>query len=446
MRSALLLGTIPLLFYTSTPVEEAASFAPVENSFPLHWKTQMGNVTFRSNFILTPNEIIIGSNGENYMDYQLSDKKSGVYVLNRKNGNIIKHFGNEVIGDMDVTGLVQFNNRIYYGNDNEEVVCATKAGKEIWIKPASGDIEHEPALIYHQQKPMIVYATETGEVRAVKPDNGNTIWQFFTPDFEGWKPGDNRAAFKVKSYLTNTYAFFTKPVISDLNGDGTDDLIYSTRAGDLYAINGANGRLLWKRNDISVYAVYKIPDAKNLFACVGTPKNNAGSINYLFKINNKGQNGELEKIDEGYFGQISAYFSEKELLLNSSEYVYFFKDFKKIDSIDRRVIMKKNDPWDYPAEENRNYPDILFSNISFNYKQHGKCIIGLVQNDRKDYKQGFIEIISLTNKQIIERFSLPESSEMNPWIEDINKDGKLDLLVNCRDGNLYCYDLGVKER
>jgi hypothetical protein len=67
-----------------------------------------------------------------------------------------------------------------------------------------------------------------------------------------------------------------------------------------------------------------------------------------------------------------------------------------------------------------------------------------VQVDQLNYQKGFIEIISLETKQIVERLQLPNTSEMQPHIDDINKDGKLDLLINCKDGNLYCYNLGVK--
>ena len=42
-----------------------------------------------------------------------------------------------------------------------------------------------------------------------------------------------------------------------------------------------------------------------------------------------------------------------------------------------------------------------------------------------------------------EPIDLPETSEFKPLIKDFNQDGKLDLLVNCRDGKLYCFDLKI---
>jgi hypothetical protein len=45
---------------------------------------------------------------------------------------------------------------------------------------------------------------------------------------------------------------------------------------------------------------------------------------------------------------------------------------------------------------------------------------------------------------VIERFELSASSEMAPILKDVNQDGYMDLLVNCSDGFLYCYNLKIK--
>ena len=92
----------------------------------------------------------------------------------------------------------------------------------------------------------------------------------------------------------------------------------------------------------------------------------------------------------------------------------------------------------------RNFGDALLSNTTFPYKGSKNCIIVLNQHDYANFDYGFIEIISLDTKQVIERFELPASSEMTPIVKDVNQDGYLDLLVNCTDGFLYCYNLKIK--
>ena len=117
MRLALVaLSFLPLSFFGHGKPDK---YPPIEDHFDLHWSTQMGSASFRSNVIVTNNSLIIGSNGTDFMDYYISDKKSGVYTINRKSGAIMQHFANEPLGDMDVTGLLLYNNRLYFGNDNE---------------------------------------------------------------------------------------------------------------------------------------------------------------------------------------------------------------------------------------------------------------------------------------------------------------------------------------
>lgn len=222
-------------------------FAPIESEFPVIWKADIGAASFRSNAVFNGDDIIIGSNGSRFMDYNIMDSKSGVYVLNAKTGRIKSKICTELLGDMDVNGVLLYNGKLYFGNDNEEFLCTTYDGKIIWRNPTSGDIEHEPVFIQNKGVKQIIYASELGEVTAINPETGKTIWQYFTPEFSGWKPGDNRSIFKVKAFFSNTASFFIKPQISDINLDGTKDLIYLTRDNKIIAINGSNGKLLWKK-------------------------------------------------------------------------------------------------------------------------------------------------------------------------------------------------------
>jgi len=243
MRLTLLVFSfLPISFFDS---DKPDRYPPIDKQFDLLWSTQMGSASFKSNLIITNNNLIIGSNGSDFMDYYISDKASGVYTIDRKDGSIINHFANESIGDMDVNGLLLHNNRLYFGNDNEEFLCTSLDGKIIFRNPTSGDIEHEPVLINNKATQQIIYATEMGEVKAINPITGKAIWSYYTPDFEGWKPGDNRGIFKVKSFFTNSSSFYTKPIVADLTNDGVSDLVYLTYNSKIYAINGASGKLLW---------------------------------------------------------------------------------------------------------------------------------------------------------------------------------------------------------
>jgi hypothetical protein len=423
----------------------------IGKNFPLLWKADIGRVSFRSNVIFNGKDVIIGSNGSYYMDYNLYDKKSGVYILNGQNGKIKKSFSGNCLGDMDVNGILLYNQKLYFGNDNEEFFCTTPDGKTIWKKPTSGDIEHEPVLIEGKDKKYIVYASEDGEVRAVEPETGNTVWTYYTPNFNGWKPEDNRSIFKVKSYFSNTLSFYTKPVLRDLNHDGVLDLLYLTYDSKLYAINGANGQLLWCYSNDENFQIQNIVTGT---ASDPTPiifhytyKGPNKYVAYQTTLNAKGKCIKIDSTNETVSGLSLNNFCTKnnELILADRESLLVYEKnqlkttiSRSFQGVNKYSYSSINEPM------SRNYGDALLSNTTFQYKGSKNCIMVLNQHDYANFDYGFIEIISLDTKQVIERFELPASSEMAPILKDVNQDGYLDLLVNCTDGYLYCYNLKIR--
>lgn len=439
------LSFLPISFFGP---DKPDKYTPIEDHFDLHWSTNMGSASFRTNIILTNNNLIIGSNGSEFMDFYISDKKSGVYTINRKTGAILNHFANEPLGDMDVNGLLLYNNRLYFGNDNEEFLCTTLDGKIIWRNPASGDMEHEPVLITNAGVNQVVYATETGEVKAVDPATGKAFWSYYVPEFDGWKHGDNRALFKVKSYFTNTYAFFTKPIVVDLTKDGVLDLVYHTYDGRFFAINGASGKNLWIHDAGNGTEIAMFQMGTNatpfitLFARTFDKKFN--STSHLVTLNSAGK--QIFKVDLS----ASSFGVGLNALSLGSTFIALRDSLLEIDSkgnykaYDRSNLYNDVDYFGKNIIEQRNGYESLISNRTFSYKGDDKCVIILNQHDFANYKNGFIEIFSLTSHKVIARFGLPMPSEFPPIIADINKDGYLDLLINCYDGYLYCYDLNVK--
>ena len=423
----------------------------IGKTFPLLWKADIGRVSFRSNVIFNGNDVIIGSNGSYYMDYNLYDKKSGVYILNGQNGKIKKSFSGDCLGDMDVNGLLLYNQKLYFGNDNEEFFCTTPEGKTIWKKPTSGDIEHEPVLIEGKNKKYIVYASESGEVRAVEPETGKTVWVYYTPDFNGWKPEDNRTIFKVKSFFSNTASFFTKPELRDLNNDGVLDLLYLTYDNKLYAINGNNGQLFWCFSNNEYLGFQNLVtgngEASTPILFYSTYKGPNNYCSYQITLNAKGKCIKKDSTFQTDRGLSLNNFCTKnnKLILASNESLLIYEKNILTDSISRNF--EGVNKYAFSRTNNtmsRNYGDALLSNTTFPYKGSKNCILVLNQHDYANFDYGFIEIISLDTKQVIDRFELPASSEMAPILKDVNQDGYLDLLVNCTDGFLYCYNLKIK--
>jgi outer membrane protein assembly factor BamB len=459
MRTIAKILIISIIVLALIPQNVAQKIEEIDTKFPLHWSSNSGNVTYRSNIVYYNGKIIIGSNGEQYNDYAL-DKNNGVKVLNANTGKEIYSIAGESWGDMDVNGILVYKNKLYFGNDNDEFLCTSFDGEIYWRVPTSGDIEHQAYLINKH----IVFATETGEIRAVNPSNGNTKWVYYHPDSFGWKQGDNRLVFKVKAHFYSGKIFFDKPKVSDLNLDGVPDLLYK----NLYAINGANGKLLFniKLESEAVKGFYSF-SGKNI-AIVGKGSNKKILINrilYKYERNNNSFSGTTS-----YKNQILVYnrFGKKvdlkvySLAQTSSEslnslqastnttiipfrsalFVYdITKDkpefIKTKQMKDKVVVGNKEELRDrFPMAP-------IIGNRVFEYKNE-QCVMLLYQLDySSDNSKAAVSIVGLNSKKTHCIYYLPSGSECVPHIEDVNIDGKLDLLISCYDGNLYCYDLGI---
>jgi hypothetical protein len=446
MRLTLLaLSLFPISFFGPS---KPPKYDPIENHFSLNWSAQIGSASFKTNLIVADNNLIIGSNGADFMDYYITDKSAGVYTINRKTGSIINHFANEAYGDMDVNGILLFNNRLYFGNDNEEFLCTSLEGKIIWRNPTSGDIEHEPVLINNKGIQQVIYATEMGEVKAVVPSTGKTLWSYYVPDFDGWKPGDNREIFKVKSYFTNTNSFYTKPVVVDLNNDGVVDLVYLTYDSKIFAINGASGKLLWlndtyERSEVLLLQTgSKDEPTFSFFNDTYDTKFNA--TRHLITLNKYGKQIATTDTPNSTYGMGVNTLSFNNLFIVQRDSLLEIDKQGHYKAFDRSNFYPTIDYLGKNVIEERNAFESLISNRTFSYKGNQNCVVILNQHDHANYESGFIEIYALTEHKVIDRFGLPMPSEFPPIIEDINKDGNLDLLINCYNGYLYCYDLKVK--
>jgi outer membrane protein assembly factor BamB len=301
---------------------------------------------------------------------------------------------------------------------------------------------------------MIIYASESGEVCAVDPYSGKKVWNYYVSDFAGYKPGDNRNIFKVRSYFTNTVSFYTKPKLVDLNEDGTKDLVYLTYDSKVYAISGRDGQLLWLF-DSPHYLGYNLIQSgseKNPYFSAwqgfGTDGSNSESVLLTLDKNGK-MVSNVGMNDLDYYGGLNSYVAKDgKVVIATPNYIYFLRNGKVEQRFSHDLTYKRGSVVDgngsiYDSDfmEGRNTRDAVLGSAEFSYKGHTRCAIIMNQSDGAFREHGFIEIISLDTGEVIDRLTLPYSSEFPPQILDVNKDGRLDLLINCYDGFTYCYDM-----
>lgn len=163
------LVSIPILLLILSFVKSESKESTKVSSSEI-WETEIGKTTFRTNISLSPSYLIIGSNGDNYRDAYITDNRNGVHMINRKTGKRVRNFSHGSFGDLDVNGTLIYNNLIYFGNDNDEFICADFKGDIKFSLPVSGDVESEAVLIKINGKDALVFGTEAGELRAIKSE------------------------------------------------------------------------------------------------------------------------------------------------------------------------------------------------------------------------------------------------------------------------------------
>lgn len=414
----------------------------------INWSAPIGNVSFRTNIDFLDGNLIIGSNGGNYMDYFI-DKGNGVYILDPKTGKTQLNFANESFGDMDVNGVLVYKDRIYFGNDNDEIICADQKGKIIFRQDASGDIEHRPILIQSGTKTQLVFAMETGEVRSIDPESGTINWTYYHPNFQGQKVGDNRTMFKLKMHFYSGDKFFLEPVLRDLNNDKVQDLIYIAEEIDVFAIDGKTGKLITSilneypdqyygtfHCTLSHSAPAIIESGNQMLIALPFACNFEGdlegkkAINQLriFNLNGK----EVKRIDLGNDIRTSGCVQRDNRLFFGRKWIDFSGglDNYTIHAYDLSI-------------KNYSIPRIAQKSLTI---AGDECLIfsfeyGFMKENT--YDKSTIGIYNLRKKAFENLHHVNVTSEFIPVIGDMNKDNKVDILLGCHDGVLYNFDLNI---
>jgi hypothetical protein len=410
-----------------------------------HWRTKIGCTSYRTIPVIVDGEILIGSNGDHFRDYAL-DEGNGVFLLNGQNGEITKNFENNQFGDMDVNGILHFNGSNYFGNDNEEFLCVDQNGKTKWRVDASGDIEHRPVLIQSSGKQLVVFATETGQIEALDALSGKEVWTYFDKAFSGWKMGENRTLFKIKMHFSEDFIFFNEPSLADLNADGVNDLVYNSKWGNFTAINGKNGKLLWEideddHSDFYTNMGREKPiiigegEKSQIMILLNSTKDRKDEIAFY---NAKGK--LIHKVVSSFDLGSSMLSQTSDVFLTSTAIIIPSANPKDVKIIPIENTTYKNTNGTLINKYNQ--CQVASNKINFNDEP---CALIVSQYDYENSSAGQspMLLIGLKTGKIHYKVNLPSTSEFAPYIADVNKDGKLDVLVGCYDGNLYCFDLDI---
>ena len=407
----------------------------IATAFPLKWKAPIGQVSYRTQPALVQGKLFVGSNGNHFNDYLL-DSGNGVHVLDAKSGKSLGVLGTDTWGDLDVNGVLAVGDRIFFGNDNDEFLCySAKDLKLLWRIPTSGDCEHAPTLLRRKDgDQVIVFATEIGEIRAVRPSNGATVWVHYDRNFEGWKPGKTPFVYRVASSFQTGTTFFDAPHVSDLSGDGVFDFVYF----DFDAVSVISGQtgteILYKDNPPGVHynnysspTVIQTPQGACLFQS-GThfQKGTSFLARTLLPSGKQLTPIELQKDTrlDAFPSPLAA--QSGILLLNPNG------NFRLHGSNNTSI------PVGGRASETPSGQGFL-GRDSFTYK--GKPVLVHIQEYVYGSKLSRLTLLSGSDLSIVADYSLPTRCESKPHLLDVDADGHLELLYGCSDGYLYCHEI-----
>ena len=201
----------------------------LRTSLKPRWTAKVGKTTFRTTMAQVGDAIVIGTHGATLEGKD--ERSDGVHVLDAKTGRPRRLIAAPGKGDLDVGGIAIDGDRVYFTTDSGLVVAATLAGKVLWQSALRGKVRPAPALadLRGNGKVDVVVGDEEGLLNALDGATGKPIWTAPT--------GRNEY---------DAQGFIGAAAITDVDGDGRDDVIAGARDGIMAAYRGQDGKPIWQ--------------------------------------------------------------------------------------------------------------------------------------------------------------------------------------------------------
>ncbi|MCP4441652.1 MAG: PQQ-binding-like beta-propeller repeat protein [Aureispira sp.] len=398
----------------------------VNDQFQLKWKTKIGITTFRTNIMMANGLLLVGSNGET-RDQVKEDKLDGLYMLNPKDGKVVRQLKPVSLGDDDVNGVAVAGKRLYFGGDNDYIFCFDFNGKKLWEHKANGDIEGSPVLfdINGDKTLDAVFAIESpAQLLALDGKTGKQLWVYES---------------------THRGYFMATPTAYDVSGDHIPDVLIGLGGGNNFlAVNGENGELIWAFSTLSS-AGFVNGSAVHASATVLENKKKEVSIvvsecyGLIHFLNKKGSLERYTSAPSGLFS--SPVFASNGSFGFGSNWNTSFKVSNGGNPKHWKLQDSKEFPYVYIEDQ---YESILSTKGAISSSAFVADVLG---NGQTQFgiadESGLFYLVDQNGKELM-KLSLAAGVESPIFVKDIDNDGKLEILIACLDGYMYCFDTQSK--
>jgi len=411
----------------------------ITSLFKLKWQSEIGITTYRSNILYDNNTLFLGTNGKSSSDD--NDKADGVYLLNASSGKTMLQI-KTVKGDADVNGIAKSGDFLFFGTDNNIFYCFTVKGKKVWEYVVNEDNSNRIGNI--ESCPALSDLNNDGFDDVVFTAEGKGLYAL--------NGKNGKLLWKFEEYGEEG-SYMNSPALCDMNKDGVADIVFGARGekfrisdwdygNALLALDGKTGNTLWNYRYTSGMKSSPHFIMKGMEAFI--------SMNEVYsQIHFLSLRGELLKsvVFEGigsFSGAISGLYSSA-IISPSGNIAVGSSWWGEEDAI----YIDRVDPGHYIKDENG---FLVLDSRERIYHQTGKVsatplvadILGIGQFQYIFCSEAGKMYITREDGVVLHQLELPEGVEASPLIKDIDLDGKLEIVVTTMQGRIFCYDTESK--
>jgi hypothetical protein len=199
------------------------------------WSAHIGLTGFRTTIQVSNHSVFAPSNGREWHPSMGApaqpDPDDGIWVLDAATGRVTRHIVPPGNGEKDVNGVAIDGSRLVWGTDQGILYQSDRSGRIAWKVDLGGDVEGAPAMADFTRDGVadVAVGAEDGDFFLIDGSDGTVLKRF---------PSEGTMYDQMRGFLA-------APALWDVSGDGVKDVFAPGRDGRMRSIDGASGLVRW---------------------------------------------------------------------------------------------------------------------------------------------------------------------------------------------------------